>query len=298
MRCSRSRAPCGSAPRNISTIRHWFATSSRTGAKRRASSRGRPCARYAERWGWHTHERAGAAHYPGARAQRQGARRALHRAAGGPVYPARCARGLLRDLRGTARSAALPHPQGEPRHPRHPHGTAHRAVHGVRRGDAHEESRTGRRVPGHGGDVDGNQIAHAPSSPDDAGRGRRGPARRTGPAPARVREDEARRAEARRAAAAPAGLFPRGGLDRADSRAAPVAREELSVREHMSLIVRRLRDGGFAEFGELFDPGRGAPVLIVNYLAVLELVRESLIEVTQSESFAPIYVKLAHAQSE
>ncbi len=77
-----------------------------------------------------------------------------------------------------------------------------------------------------------------------------------------------------------------------------VAREELSVREHMSLIVRRLRDGGFAEFGELFDPGRGAPVLIVNYLAVLELVRESLIEVTQSESFAPIYVKLAHAQSE
>jgi len=77
-----------------------------------------------------------------------------------------------------------------------------------------------------------------------------------------------------------------------------VAREELSVREHMSLIVRRLRDGGFAEFGELFDPRRGAPVLIVNYLAVLELVRESLIEVTQSESFAPIYVKLAHAQSE
>jgi segregation and condensation protein A len=77
-----------------------------------------------------------------------------------------------------------------------------------------------------------------------------------------------------------------------------VTREELSVREHMSLILRRLRGGGFAEFGELFDPGRGVPVLIVNYLAVLELVRESLLEVTQSESFAPIYVKLAHAQSE
>jgi len=77
-----------------------------------------------------------------------------------------------------------------------------------------------------------------------------------------------------------------------------VTREELSVREHMSLILRRLRSGGFAEFGELFEPGRGVPVLIVNFLAVLELVRENLIEVTQSESFAPIYVKLAHAQSE
>ena len=75
-----------------------------------------------------------------------------------------------------------------------------------------------------------------------------------------------------------------------------VTREELSVREHMSLILRRLRAGGFSEFGELFDPTRGVPVLIVNFLAVLELVRESLLEVTQSEPFAPIYVKLAHVQ--
>ena len=76
-----------------------------------------------------------------------------------------------------------------------------------------------------------------------------------------------------------------------------VTREELSVREHMSLILRRLRGGGFAEFGELFDPARGVPVLIVNFLAVLELARESLLEVTQAEPFAPIYVKLAHAHS-
>jgi segregation and condensation protein A len=74
-----------------------------------------------------------------------------------------------------------------------------------------------------------------------------------------------------------------------------VSREELSVREHMSLILRRLQGGGFAEFIELFDPSRGVAVLVVNFIAVLELVRESLIEVTQSESFAPIYVKLAHA---
>jgi len=77
-----------------------------------------------------------------------------------------------------------------------------------------------------------------------------------------------------------------------------VTREELSVREHMSLILRRLRSGGFAEFRELFDPDRGAAVLIVNFLALLELARESMIEITQSESFAPIYVKLAHARAE
>jgi segregation and condensation protein A len=77
-----------------------------------------------------------------------------------------------------------------------------------------------------------------------------------------------------------------------------VSREELSVREHMSLILRNLRGRGFAEFGELFEPARGVAVLIVNFLAVLELAREGLLEVTQVESFAPIYVKLAHAQSE
>ena len=77
-----------------------------------------------------------------------------------------------------------------------------------------------------------------------------------------------------------------------------VSREELSVREHMSVILRRLRGGGFSEFAALFDPARGVPVLVVNFLAVLELVRENLIEVTQSEPFAPIYVKLADAHTE
>jgi segregation and condensation protein A len=77
-----------------------------------------------------------------------------------------------------------------------------------------------------------------------------------------------------------------------------VTREELSVREHMSRILRRLQGGAFVEFGELFDPGRGVAVLVVNFLAVLELVRESLIEVSQSEPFASIYVNLANAKSE
>ncbi|MBI2960155.1 MAG: segregation/condensation protein A [Betaproteobacteria bacterium] len=73
-----------------------------------------------------------------------------------------------------------------------------------------------------------------------------------------------------------------------------VTREELSVREHMSIILRRLAGAGFVEFTRLFDPSRGVPLLIVSFLAMLELVRESLIEVTQSEPFAPIYVKVAH----
>ena len=77
-----------------------------------------------------------------------------------------------------------------------------------------------------------------------------------------------------------------------------VSREELSVREHMSRILRRLRSGDFAEFLELFDVTRGPAVLVVNFLAVLELARESLIEITQAESFAPIYVKLVHARTE
>jgi segregation and condensation protein A len=74
-----------------------------------------------------------------------------------------------------------------------------------------------------------------------------------------------------------------------------VSREELSVREHMSTILRRLRDHRVLEFGELFDPQRGVAVLVVTFLALLELAREFLIEITQSECFAPIYVKLGHA---
>jgi segregation and condensation protein A len=64
----------------------------------------------------------------------------------------------------------------------------------------------------------------------------------------------------------------------------------------MSQILRRLREHRVLEFVELFDPSRGVAVLIVNLLAVLELARESLIDITQAECFAPIYVKLADAE--
>src|SRR5437588_8526625 len=75
-----------------------------------------------------------------------------------------------------------------------------------------------------------------------------------------------------------------------------ISREELSVREHMSAILRRLRERRVLEFAELFEPTRGVAVLVVTFLALLELARELAIEITQSECFAPIYVKLGHAQ--
>ncbi|MFL6640524.1 MAG: segregation and condensation protein A [Paraburkholderia graminis] len=73
-----------------------------------------------------------------------------------------------------------------------------------------------------------------------------------------------------------------------------ISREELSVREHMSSILRQLQSARFMEFAELFDTGKGVPVVVVNFIAVLELCRESLVEITQAEPFAPIYVRLAY----
>ena len=76
-----------------------------------------------------------------------------------------------------------------------------------------------------------------------------------------------------------------------------VRREELSVREHMSIVLRKLQGGAYLEFAELFDLTLGVAGLVVNFLAVLELVRERLVEVTQREVFAPIYVKLAQSET-
>jgi segregation and condensation protein A len=74
-----------------------------------------------------------------------------------------------------------------------------------------------------------------------------------------------------------------------------ISREELSVREHMTGILRRLQSSKFVEFSDLFDVSRGTPVLVVNFVALLELAKETLIEITQAESYAPIYVRLAYS---
>ena len=73
-----------------------------------------------------------------------------------------------------------------------------------------------------------------------------------------------------------------------------ITREELSVREHMSMVLKKLQGRKFVEFENLFDVARGVPVLIVTFIATLELAKENLIEVTQAEAYAPIYVRLAY----
>ena len=73
-----------------------------------------------------------------------------------------------------------------------------------------------------------------------------------------------------------------------------ISREELSVREHMSIVLRHLQGRKFVEFGDLFDTRRGPQVMVVTFIAMLELAKETLIELTQAEAFAPIYVRLAY----
>jgi len=76
-----------------------------------------------------------------------------------------------------------------------------------------------------------------------------------------------------------------------------ITREELSVREHMSMVLKKLQGRRFVEFESLFDPAKGAAVLVVTFIALLELAKETLIDITQAEAFAPIYVRLAYTPS-
>lgn len=73
-----------------------------------------------------------------------------------------------------------------------------------------------------------------------------------------------------------------------------ITREELSVREYMSQILKKLQGQRFVEFEKIFDPSKGSTVLVVTFIALLELGKETLIEITQAEAYAPIYVRLAY----
>ena len=73
-----------------------------------------------------------------------------------------------------------------------------------------------------------------------------------------------------------------------------ISREELSVREHMTMVLRKLQGVRFVEFLDLFDVSRGMPVLVVTFIAMLELAKEGLLDITQADAFAPIYVRLAY----
>ena len=70
-------------------------------------------------------------------------------------------------------------------------------------------------------------------------------------------------------------------------------REPLSVRQRMSEILTRVRTSSFSPFVDLFDPEEGRMGVAVTFLAILELLREALIEVVQSEAFAPLHVRAA-----
>jgi segregation and condensation protein A len=80
-----------------------------------------------------------------------------------------------------------------------------------------------------------------------------------------------------------------------------ISREQLSVRDHMTHILRRLNEVRFIEFGELFMERirEGAPVavVVVHFIAMLELARELLLDITQAEPYAPIYVRLAYTSA-
>ena len=73
-----------------------------------------------------------------------------------------------------------------------------------------------------------------------------------------------------------------------------ITREELSVREYMSQILKQLQGQRFVPFENIFDPSKGSTVLVVTFIALLELGKETLIEITQAEAYAPIYVRLAY----
>ncbi len=76
-----------------------------------------------------------------------------------------------------------------------------------------------------------------------------------------------------------------------------ISRAQLSVREHMGMVLRRLQGQRFVAFEDLFDPAKGPQVLVVTFIALLELAKENLVDVTQAESFAPIYVRLAYSMA-
>lgn len=77
-----------------------------------------------------------------------------------------------------------------------------------------------------------------------------------------------------------------------------VQREPLSVRQRMSEILVQLTDDRFIEFKDLFDPQEGRMGIAVSFIALLELLREAVIELVQSEPYAPIHVRAASSSKE
>ena len=76
-----------------------------------------------------------------------------------------------------------------------------------------------------------------------------------------------------------------------------VSREQLSVRQRMSEVLEKIRRSDFKTFSDLFDPAEGRMGVTVTFLAILELLRESMIDVVQTEAYSPIHVRAAGSVS-
>ena len=70
-----------------------------------------------------------------------------------------------------------------------------------------------------------------------------------------------------------------------------IEREPLSVRERMTIVLGRLKSSGYTEFKDFFDVEEGRMGVVVSFLAILELVKESMIDLVKNEPYAPIYVR-------
>jgi len=93
-------------------------------------------------------------------------------------------------------------------------------------------------------------------------------------------------------------LALRGVLARADLFTSHrVAREPLSVRERMSLILERLQTRELIAFVELFDITEGRAGVVVSFLAVLELLKAATLDLVQSEPFAPLHLRLRSTEA-
>ena len=68
-------------------------------------------------------------------------------------------------------------------------------------------------------------------------------------------------------------------------------REPLSVRDRMVIVLNKISADQFTSFSDFFDASEGRMGVVVSFLAILELLKESLIELVQSEAYAPIYIK-------
>ena len=70
-----------------------------------------------------------------------------------------------------------------------------------------------------------------------------------------------------------------------------IQREALSTRERMSDVLEQLKGQQFLPFVALFSPSEGRLGVVVTFLAIMELIKESLVEIVQTEGFGPIHVK-------